>query len=414
MIRQIKRLIFSDTSKDTFITMVGNGIVAVSGATFTVLVARGLNPSQFGVLSALTSTAILLASLGDMGISSALVNFIPKFKGDRDSIVSLSFWIQIIIAALIGLLLLALSHWHYKIIPGSTLTHFLLLTLLTTAALLSFFAQSLLKAERNFLYAAIVQIIESVGKLIPVGLLFFLSTLQIRPILLSIIGSITLAASVGLVKELGNISFVFPRLYLKKIFHFSKWVALMRGFSVAISRIDVILLNALGTSHQAGIYAAASRITMLFALLVSSLGSVVAPRFSAFNKKKQVITYIKKVSLLIGGVSLLMALSIILAPFIVKTVFGNQYLAAIPVFRYLTLAMIPFLLSIITTNPLIYFFNKPNFTALATAIQVGLLVVIEVALIPSLGAMAPTVALAVSNTVVLGLTGWKLRNQFKK
>ncbi len=410
MISKIKHLVFSDTSKDTFITLMGNGIVAVSGATFTILVARGLAPSQFGVLSALTSTAILLASLGDMGISSALVNFIPKYKSDRNSIVSLSFWIQIIIAIFLALLILVVSPWHSQIIPGSTLTHFLLLPILTSAALISGFAQYLLKAEKNFLYSAIVQIIESVGKLIPVGLLFFLFTLDIRIVLLSIIGSVTLAASIGLFKELGNISFIFPKQYLKRIFHFTKWVAIMRSFSVAISRVDVILLNALGTNHQAGIYAAASRITMLFALLVSSLGSVVAPRFSSFNKKKQVTAYIKKTSLLIGGISVLMVLSILLAPLIVNTVFGSQYAAAIPVFRYLTLAMIPFLLSIITTNPLIYFFNKPNFTALATAIQVGLLVIIEVILIPTMGPMAPTIALAVSNTVVLVLTGWKLKS----
>ena len=409
MISKIKRLIFSDTSKDTLVSLVGNGLVALSGTLFTILVARGMTPPQFGTLSALLALAFLLSSLGDLGISSALINFIPKLKSERNTIVSLSFVVQSAVAIILIIVFYIGSFWHEVLVPGSTNYLFFITSLVSAFAVISGFAKNLLKAERKFVYASIIQVLESVVKLIPVGILYFYFSLSINDVLLSVLSAIILASIFALYKEFKNITIVFPKYYFKKIFHFTKWVAIMRGFSVAISRVDVILLNALGTNHQAGIYAAASRITMLFALLVSSLGSVVAPRFSSFNKRKQVTSYIKKISLLIGGVSILMVLSILLSPLIVNTVFGSQYAAAIPVFRYLTLAMIPFLLSIITTNPLIYFFNKPNFTALATAIQVGLLVVIEVILIPTMGPMAPTIALAVSNTVVLILTGWKLK-----
>jgi len=46
---------------------------------------------------------------------------------------------------------------------------------------------------------------------------------------------------------------------------------------------------------------------------------------------------------MVGGISLIMLSTVILADPLVRLIFGEEYLAAIPVFRAMTLAMIPFL-----------------------------------------------------------------------
>jgi O-antigen/teichoic acid export membrane protein len=103
-----------------------------------------------------------------------------------------------------------------------------------------------------------------------------------------------------------------------------------------------------------------------------------------------------------------MLFSLFFAPLIVNLVFGPKYVAAIPIFRYMTLAMIPFLFSILTVTPIIYSFNQPDFIAKTTILQVILLIGIDILLIPSLGAAGPALSLAISNVVVLILTGGKL------
>ncbi len=99
---------------------------------------------------------------------------------------------------------------------------------------------------------------------------------------------------------------------------------------------------------------------------------------------------------------------------IISIVFGDKYEAAIPVFQALTVAMIPFIFSLATTPALIYTFNQPKFVARLTAVQVILMVVMELILIPKFGSFAPPIALGVTNTIVLLVTGTKLYSLLKK
>jgi len=90
-------------------------------------------------------------------------------------------------------------------------------------------------------------------------------------------------------------------------------------------------------------------------------------------------------------------------------VFGAKYLTAIPVFKALTIALIPFLFSLVTSNPIIYTYGQPDYFAKVTMVQVVILVALDILLIPKLGAMAPAVSIGVSNMVMLVLGGMKLK-----
>jgi O-antigen/teichoic acid export membrane protein len=140
---------------------------------------------------------------------------------------------------------------------------------------------------------------------------------------------------------------------------------------------------------------------------------VTAPRFSAFVNKKDIKKYLGKVALLVGGVSLLMIATIIAAGPLVRTIFGPKYIASIPVFQAMTLAMIPFLLGVITTTPLIYSLNQPKFTSRITILQVVIIVSLDLLLIPRFQALGPTISLGVANTVVLALSGFRLYSLLK-
>lgn len=406
---KIKSLLSSQTSKDTFISLAGSGVVAVAGVIFTILLARALEPENFGVYSSLAAIVGIVSVLGDLGIGAALVNFLPKMPNKRQVLVATSFWFQSIIALVFALLVSLSSFASDLFVPGSIPAHLVFAGLLTGVYILNQYAVGLLKAEKKFLAASIVQSVDSIGKLALTSLLFYNSQLTIGLALLANVISVIISTTYAMRQEFRKLPLILPKLYLKKIFSFAKWIGISRIFGVAISRIDIVLLNIMHSSFSAGIFAAASRIIFVFALVVSSLGSVVAPRFSGFTKRAQTIAYLKKLFTLVSLVSVVMLLVVLLAKPIILLVFGAKYLTAIPVFKALTIALIPFLFSLVTSNPIIYTYGQPDYFAKVTMVQVVILVALDILLIPKLGAMAPAVSIGVSNMVMLVLGGMKLK-----
>jgi O-antigen/teichoic acid export membrane protein len=410
----VKKAFLSGTFKDTLISLSGNGLIAVGGAAFTIVIARSFSPDKFGLFSALWSLGILLASLGDFGISAALTNFLPKFRDDRSSIISLTFWLQLIIALILGLVAVNFLFFRQILIPGSESTQYLFVGFLVFIYILEAFIENVFNAERRFVTTTSLQAGDSLIKLILLAFLYFNLLISIETVFLATTTSALIITLIGLSKEFKNISLIFPKYYIKKIFSFTKWIALTRIFSVAVARIDIILLASLSSTFQAGIFSAASRIALIFTLLASSLGNVTAPRFSAFTSHADIVKYIKKLLLLASLLSFGMIFTAAIATPLITIIFGTKYFDSIIVFRYLTLAMIPFMFTIVTINPLIYYFNKPKFIAKTTIIQVIALIALDYLLIPKFGAIGPTISLGITNLLVLIITGIKIRQLFLK
>ena len=404
----ILALLKTRTLRDTLISFTGLGVTALIGFIYTVILARHLGPSTYGVYSAITALSAIVYSLGDLGISSSLINFLPKLPEKYQIIINTSFISQIIICTLAAILFIVFSIFHQSIIPGSLPGHLLLAGVITVNYLLIGYIQGIFTAKKRFWSYSISQIIDSGIKIIIVFLLLYYSRLDIGTAIMANIISTLLALAITFGREFVKIKPVFDLKIFTLLFGFAKWIAFSRLFSVLISRIDIVLLNLMVSSYSAGIYSAASRITLLFALLLGSLNAVVNPRFSGFDTPQKALVYIKKLFFFVCGIALLMLITIILAGPIIKLVFGNSYAEAIPVFQYLTLAMIPFLFSLITTPAIIYTFNRPDFYAKVTALQVILLVIIELIFIPKIGYFAPVIATGITNLLVMIISSLKL------
>ncbi len=409
MFQKIKSLLLSDTSKDTGVSMIGNIGLSLGGMLFTIILARSVSPSQFGVFSALIALSLIVATIGDLGISAALVNFLPKLRNQRKAIISVTFWMQIIAAVVLGFILIGSIPLKSFYAPDSDELQIFLIAILTFLMILQAFSLSALKADRRFGWVSALQIADSSIKFTILLGLLWLGYINITTAIIATIISVLITAFLGLRHEFAHISFIFPKKHFRQIFHFAKWIAVNRTFGIAIARVDIILLGVLSSSFAAGIFSAVGRISLVFVVLVSSLGSVVAPRFSSLDSPNKVKNYLKKLVLLTCGISAGMLLFLPLARPIILLVFGSEYTQAIGVFQALIIAMIPFLFSIVTVNPLIYSFNAPNFVAITTVIQVIVLILLDLILIPLYGAYGPTIAIGISNLIVLALTGYKLK-----
>lgn len=410
MTHTITRILKTGTIKDSLITLTGNGLVAISGAVFTIILARTFSPDKFGLFSALWSLAILLASIGDFGISTALTNFLPKLRNERSAIISLTFWIQLIIALILGIIAISIMFLRGFIIPGSLPPHYLLIGILVFIYILEAFIANVFNAERRFIISTTIQAIDSFTKLFLLAFIYYFYTIDIQTALLIAAIAALIATIYGLTKEFKNITFTLPAKHFENIFKFTKWIAVSKIFSVAISRIDIIILTTLSTGYQAGMYSAASRIALIFTLLVSSIGNVTAPRFSSFSSKVDLKKYLKKLLIFSIFLTTIILFSIVISRPLITIIFGEKYIEAIPVFRLLALSMIPFILTLLTINPIIYYFNKPNFIAKIIIIQVGILITLDILFIPSFGAIGPAISLGIANTFVLIMTAFKMKS----
>ena len=238
--------------------------------------------------------------------------------------------------------------------------HLLLALLVTFIYILTNFAQGLFTARRQFWKYSATQIIDSIIKIILILLLLFVSRLDITSALLANVVSSLLALIITFGKEAVSLSFKFDKAVFGQILSFSKWIAASRVFSVFFGRVDILLLN-----------------------------------------------------ILVFGIATLMLLPIIFARPIILIVFGAQYLEAVVVFRLLAAAMLPFLFSLITTPALIYSFNRPDFYAKVTALQVSLIVILDLLLINRLGLLAPVLAIGIANLIALALSAVKFTQLLK-
>lgn len=399
----------TQTIKDGFLVGIGTFFTAFFGFLYTIIVARTLSPEQFGVFSALTSLVAILYSLGDLGVGPAIINFLPRHKDLEIKIISTTFWFQYLVGLVIALLFWFIASYSHILVPGSLSEHFYLIGSLCFNYILIGWAQSVLTAKKSFLKISLSQIIDSLIKVVTVFVLYKTSGLSISLSLLMNAISVCVALFLVFWKELVGIPLLFNKKVFIDLYHYSKWIAVSRFFSVFYSKVDILLLNLLGTSFQAGIFAASSRITLLFAIIVSSLGSVINPRFASFSSKKDFLNYSKKVFYLITGLAFFLLLTVVFADKVIEFVFGNKFFESIRVFQFLSLSMLPFLYSAIFTAAILYTFQLPAFYAFITFLNFSVTVVFNLLFIPKIGYYAPVFGSFIGNTLCLLLSLWKVK-----
>lgn len=416
MISKFRRIAASRTAYDSLISFSGSFAVALAGMIFTILAARSLEPSEFGIFSTFMAVAIVLSNVADLGISNILTNFLPKHPNDKDKIINDGFWFQLLVATVIFVLSIIMLPFGKRLFGTSDAFAFGLFACIGFIYVVDYYLQNLLRAEKRFLESSVMQTVESFGKL---GLLFVVSISYKQwmgvpsLMIVSILGSL-IAITYALYFYRTSITLFTGFQHITRFADFGVWMAINKVFGVMVARVDLLILNWLSNSYQTGLFAAASRVAMIFSILVSTIGSVTAPRFASFNSSEKVSAYVKKLSIMIAGISMLMILCALLADIIVSMVFGEKYIPAIGVFRLLSLAMIPFLWTTLTITPLIYTYGMARLNAILSMLQVAILISIELLLSAKYGAYAPVVALLVSNSVVFGVSGLILLRKVNK
>lgn len=416
MIKKTSSLLFrlgtSTTAKSLYWVFSGNS-VAVGLAFFsTVLIARFLSKEEFGLFLALYSFSALLSDLGDMGLGPSLSSFLPPLvqeKKHREVTCTLSttFYLQFGVGIFLTLGVgLFGEFFNEKLFAGSTLSDFWA-ALSVMLALMGFnFAILSLSALKYFKETAVINVANGVVRLFLLILFALSGNLSTFSVLVVHFGGFMFSWVFALIYlKLDFLTFQTNRDHIKSLVKFSGFLGVQKIFVAVLARLDVLMLIPLSNAFEAGVYGAASRIALIYPVFIGSLSQVLAPSFAEFRNGRAARKYFIKTL----GVTALFAFSLLIfylhAEPIVTTLFGSKYHDAIPVFKALLIAMIPFVLGTPFTSLVIFTFKKPQIIALASLVQLVIMYLLNLFFIPVEGRMGPVWGIGIGNLAVFLIVG---------
>jgi len=405
---------FSATAKDTYILFVGSTLSAFWGFLFTLIVARSISISEFGVFSAVLNLATILSSLSDFGISSGAVNFIAAnySKGavaEANKYAKAAFLIRLAIVLVIAGAFLAASPFiPAKILATTNSKMGIWVAAITIFWFLDLFVPSILQAKNMFLKAVIYDNSYYVGRLL-IAFIFYLTI------------GLTLTRAFWAFGAGFFFTVIFTFIYLKKdfwrvkpekhkytdLFKFSGWIAVNRIMSSISGKLDIQMLAVLAGAFATGLYAIPSRLATFIIVLAASFSSVLAPRLAGFGNKAMEKAYLIKSILGLLPITLGIIFWIIIARPFILLLFGTKYLPSVPVFQALAASMIPFLFTVPSVTAIIYSMKKTVYIGAFSFFQLAAIFLLNLYFIPKYGPFGPTITFGVTN-IILAVYTWAI------
>jgi O-antigen/teichoic acid export membrane protein len=394
------------TAKDTYFLFVGNGVSSFFAFIYTIMIARILTVSDFGVFSAATNLVNVIIVLTNLGLVAGMINFVASKRDSKTTN-------KVIKATLIMRVFLLLVISAAMIIFASPISKELLATnkeeitylvvFMSFGAIIWNFVPTVLQAKKKFLNSAVTSVVVNISR--PTFILILL--LFVGQVTLTLVLG-TFALSVLLPSYLMGAVFIGwgflkskpkRQLYLD-IIRFSGWVGVYQVVIAIAGRLDVQMLASYLGAEATGLYSIPQRLGIFIVMLGTSYQNVLAPRFASVTNTKASQEYVKKALLftipMVAGVLLWIAFA---RPFIL-ILFGKKFEPSIKIFRLLALAMIPYIVSIPAISKIIYSIKRPVFIGLFSFVYLLVIFITNIVLIPKMGVYSPTIGMATANTLL--------------
>ena len=377
--------------------LVDKGIRLVGGLVIGVWVARYLAPENFGLLNVIISLQGLLLVILGLGLDPVLVRYLARYPSRESVILGTSIRLRGIVAIVVGLLCLMLPVLGF--FPGIPLWLWgvLFLTFLLNPFLL---IRQWFESRVSSKYVVISElgafVLSSILKIIGVVCHFSVSWFVF------VIVSETLLGIVGYgivyLRQRTAMSWQFSWRIARMLLRQS-WPLLLSSAAITVyMRIDQVMVLSLSGSHEAGIYAAASRLSEILYFLPSIILSSVFPALTVL-RKTNLSKYKQQLGLLFSGVSLLSYLisfaMVLMSPILVGSLYGSTYLGAAPVLAVHVWAFVWVANGLISG---IFVLNEKlsKYALVRDCISATLNIGLNFVLIPRWGAMGASVATCIS------------------
>jgi stage V sporulation protein B len=330
----------------------------IGSIIFTIIIARLLLPELFGLYSLALSTIILFASFTDLGISQTLVRYVSralaknkksKAKSYVLHLTRLKFFLTFTAALVLIISAKFISDYYYQkplflaLLAGS-------IYIIATSFI--GFVEAIFQSSNNFRFPMFKEIFFQVIRLIivPLAIIFSLSSnVSVKANLFFIVLALAICYLLALVyllflakKKLGFLSADKESISKKKVKEMNKFclsISAMVLSGVFFGYIDIIMLGRFVSGEFIGYYQAAFGLIGSAAPLIA-FSAVLFPLFSRISGKRleRALKKSVRVVFLLSLVALIF--TFIFSPAIIRIIYGQDYLQAVPLLRLFSLLFI--------------------------------------------------------------------------
>lgn len=325
---------YSRLIKDSGILLVGTVLGFIFNYIFQVFMGRSLGPEGYGILSTLFAFLYIVQMMSET-IRTTAANFTAKFvkAGElgkvRYKFDALMNWIFTygLIAFAVYILFIPLFKHYTRIYDN---TAFILLGVVGLVSLVGALYAGLFNGIQDFFNQAFINTLNTFIKLIAGLSLVYLGYNYLGGVVAVLIGGfIGLIISNYIFNK--KVSKDVEEFEIKSLFEYSTPVFFSTIFFSLIFTIDVIILKSMFSSHEVGLYAAATMIGKLFFFGSGIILNLVFPKFSG-EKNQLKLKRMLDIStglILVGGVFFSLFFYLF-SDLIIKIIYGSDYMTIAP------------------------------------------------------------------------------------
>lgn len=399
---QIKERIQSIFKKralhQTAFVTIGSLVNGVSLLALNIVLARALSQELFGVFSLSVLALSTMAEISDLGLNAGLLRFAPYYiatnQVDKLKQLVKTIWRwRTILTWVLTVGGIVLSYPLAKYLFGQPkISPYLAYSFLGIGGviLLGFLA-TYLQSNQRFFYQASVQSLKGFLRLLIVVILVLAGVKNLFAYL-------SVYIFVPWVLFLANYR-VFPDKFRKveidrevkrnlhsQLAKFSFWLTISSLVAIAGGKIDQIMISHYLGLEQVAIFTVAWQLIQVFPILYGSISSVLMPKISSLKNKTELISFVRRVFkwVFVGTVGI--ALLIYPSGYLINFLFGQKYVAAMPIYLILAYSMLLNVLAI-PFSMAITIFNKTHLMAIGAFFQTALLIICNLIFIPRYGIM---------------------------
>ncbi|MBI4558234.1 MAG: oligosaccharide flippase family protein [Candidatus Hydrogenedentes bacterium] len=391
----------SRTTREVGVVMTGNLFSAVLRFAVAALLANYLSPSDWGFLVIFSALMDLASIFSDSALTVTQVRMTSAYAENRPHAVILQcLWLRFGVSLMLALVLAA--GYRLFLDTQNIPTEYGPVYPLAIAAgiLISFEGIPLatLQALQRYPAYALVALATNLVRLLAVGGMILAGVRDATALYTAFFAAPTVALVLGLALMMRPLRRLrdrpVGRVPYQEILQFMFPLMIMNIIIIVITRADVFMLNHMTNPEIVGVYGLAGQIAFCFPLLARALFTVLLPKVASMRTAGELRRYYRRVLSIFPLVMLATVGAVFVAPWVLWLCFGAKFAAADSVLRILILG---FGIELIF-NPLgliFYSVGRTYYMTLIHALQLLIVIPLNLALIPAYGADGPAISLLV-------------------
>lgn len=385
----------------------------ITSLIINIWLARYLGPENFGNLNYVFAFVGIFGFLTNLGINDILIRNLVRNPDKRDELLGTAFWLMMLggILSFTAITILA-----FQLEPSNMIRSLIILyattALLSPVNVISAYFQATVQAKKNALAQIFGTLIVSVIKIFLIisgkGIIWLVAAFVLDYIIGTFLYLINYFKS-GLKIKYWKFNYTMAKNFLKA--SYLLMLSLVTGY--LLLKIDQVMVKFFLDESAVGIYAAAVKISEIWYFIP---GIICGSLFPAIINAKKVSDSVyknrlRKLYIFLGTTATIIAIPItILAPWLIKLIFGIEYTLAAPILQiyvwsgvglFLSIGINRFFMAEDNLKPIFYY------SLIAVIINVSL----NFILIPKVGltgaAWATLISYSVGPILILFLSKFK-------